>query len=316
MSNFPEPITPIDCDLRGLPFMQLDVTRLVDSDLFALSTGEEFKAAVALWCKSWLQVPAASLPDDDRVLAHLSGAGTRWKKLKTMALRGWIRCSDGRLYHPTVAEKALHAWKARTNQRERAAKRWNKKDQEQGNATASEDDMPRHSHGTSQGNAIERERERESISSLRSDNDPSDRVEPVAEPDQDGSNIVPIPAPSPLQPQPGVPVVRAVDPRQALFSIGLTTLRGMTGKPADPCRKLIGKWLRELRDDCAVLNLVLLEAAETRPADPVAWISGAVRSRAGGKITQTQRDWGLDDYDLDANAAKFRLEREAGGGRR
>jgi hypothetical protein len=107
--ELPDPLTPPDCDLRGLEFMALDTVRLLDSDLFAVSTGDEFKAALALWCKSWTQVPAASLPDDDRVLAHLSGAGARWKKLKPMALKSWVRCSDGRLYHPVVAEKAMEA---------------------------------------------------------------------------------------------------------------------------------------------------------------------------------------------------------------
>lgn len=123
-----DPLTPADCDLRGLPFLPLDVVRLLDSDLFALSTGDEFKSAVALWCRSWNQVPAASLPDDDRILAHLSGAGARWKKVRTMALRGWVKCSDGRLYHPVVAEKAADAWELRLRQRERSArgnaKRW------------------------------------------------------------------------------------------------------------------------------------------------------------------------------------------------
>src|SRR5690606_19396091 len=95
-----EPLTPAGCDLRDFAFMPLDASRLLDSDLFALSTGEEFKAAMSLWCKAWLQIPAASLPDDDRVLAHLSGAGTRWKKIKDMALRGFVKCTDGRLYHP------------------------------------------------------------------------------------------------------------------------------------------------------------------------------------------------------------------------
>jgi uncharacterized protein YdaU (DUF1376 family) len=109
MSDLPEPLTPADCDLRGLEFMPLDTVRLLDSDLFALSTGEEFKAALALWCKSWTQIPAASLPDDDRVLAFLSGTGARWKKVKEIALRNWVRCSDGRLYHPVVAEKAMEA---------------------------------------------------------------------------------------------------------------------------------------------------------------------------------------------------------------
>lgn len=107
--NLPEPLTPPDCDLRGLAFMPLDVIRIMDSDLFALTTGDEFKAALALWCKSWTQVPAGSLPSDDQVLAHLSGAGPRWKKVKDKALRNWVKCSDGRLYHPTVCEKAMEA---------------------------------------------------------------------------------------------------------------------------------------------------------------------------------------------------------------
>lgn len=108
-----EPLVPPEVNLRGLPWMRLDTTRLLDSDLFAMSNGDEFKAAVALWCKSWTQQPAASLPTEDRVLAHLSGAGARWKKVKAMALRGWILADDGRLYHPVVAEQALLAWEER-----------------------------------------------------------------------------------------------------------------------------------------------------------------------------------------------------------
>ena len=122
------PLTPIDCDLRDFDFIPLDATRLLDSDLFALATGDEFKAAIALWCKSWTQIPAASLPDDDRVLAHLSGAGSKWKKVKDMALRGFIKCADGRLYHCVVAEKANEAWAKKLSYRERSkkgnSKRW------------------------------------------------------------------------------------------------------------------------------------------------------------------------------------------------
>jgi hypothetical protein len=89
--------------------MPLDVIRLIDSDMFAETTGDEFKAAVALWCKSWTQVPAASLPNKDMVLAHLSGNSAKWKRIKEGAMRGWILCSDDRWYHPVVAEKALAA---------------------------------------------------------------------------------------------------------------------------------------------------------------------------------------------------------------
>lgn len=114
-----EPLVPEEITLRGLPWMRLDTARLLDSDLFALSTGDEFKAAVALWCKSWSQEPAGSLPTDDRILAHLSGAGNRWKKVKPMALRGWTLAKDGKLYHPVVAEQVLAAWNERVEFREK-----------------------------------------------------------------------------------------------------------------------------------------------------------------------------------------------------
>jgi hypothetical protein len=117
----PEPLVPAEVDLVGMAFMPLDVARVLDSDLFALSTGEEFKAAVALWCKSWTQVPAGSLPNNDRVLAHLSGTHSRWAKLKAQALHGWLLCADGRLYHPVIAEKALVAWAERQTYLERQA---------------------------------------------------------------------------------------------------------------------------------------------------------------------------------------------------
>lgn len=127
------PLTPPDSDLRGLPFMPLDVVRLLDSDLFALSTGDEFKAAVSLWCKCWLQLPAASLPDDDRILAALAGFGRDvkgWVKVKAMAMRGFILCDDGRWYHEVIAKKAIEAWGHRLKQREKSAKgnekRWKK----------------------------------------------------------------------------------------------------------------------------------------------------------------------------------------------
>lgn len=104
--------------------MPIETGRLLDSDLFALSSGDEFKAAVALWCKAWQQVPAASLPDDDRILACLSGAGEIWRKVRGQALRGFVRCTDGRLYHPVIADKALQAWAHRQAQRAKINARW------------------------------------------------------------------------------------------------------------------------------------------------------------------------------------------------
>lgn len=112
----PAPLTPPDCDLRDFAFMPLDVARLRDSDLSIQVGAEEFRAAVLLWCAAWHQVPAASLPDDDKALAALAGYGrivAEWRKHREGALYGWVKCSDGRLYHPVVAEKARDAWLAK-----------------------------------------------------------------------------------------------------------------------------------------------------------------------------------------------------------
>ena len=119
-SNSAPPV-PADLDLRDFQYMPLDVVRLVDSDLTAVASGDEFKAAVILWCKAWHQVPASSLPDDDRMLAHLAGYGRdvkEWKKVREVALRKFVKCDDGRLYHPTIAEKAIEAAEAKRKRRE------------------------------------------------------------------------------------------------------------------------------------------------------------------------------------------------------
>jgi hypothetical protein len=117
------PLTPADCDLRDFGHMPLDVRKFRDSDLVALEDPEAIVAAIMLWGASWHQIPAASLPDDDRVLASLAGYGIRasgvaaWRKMRAGALRGFVKCSDGRLYHPLVAEKARTAWEGKLKQR-------------------------------------------------------------------------------------------------------------------------------------------------------------------------------------------------------
>lgn len=118
----PEPLTPAGLDLRDFPYMPLDVVRLRDSDLAILSTGEGFRAAVMLWCAAWHQVPAASVPNDDRLLANLAGFGRDvkgWKAVRDEALRGFVECDDGRLYHKVIAEKAIEAMEAKDKQRAR-----------------------------------------------------------------------------------------------------------------------------------------------------------------------------------------------------
>lgn len=125
MTDLPEPLTPADCDLRDYGFMPLDIVRLFGSRFHAVANDSEWRAGVTLWAKSFHQVPAASIPDDDVELCRLAELGRdlkAWKKVKAVALLGWIKCSDGRLYHPVVAEKANDGFQRKTAQRARAKK--------------------------------------------------------------------------------------------------------------------------------------------------------------------------------------------------
>jgi hypothetical protein len=116
-------MTPADCDLQDFKFMPLLVGRLRDSDLASEQTPEENWAAVLLWGASWHQVPAASLPDVDATIAKWAGymmrgkIDARWKEVRDGAMRGFVLCSDGRWYHPVVAEVAREAWTGKLKQR-------------------------------------------------------------------------------------------------------------------------------------------------------------------------------------------------------
>lgn len=111
--ELPAPLTPADCDLRSFGFMPLDVQRLLTSEWWINSLEEMPEAcgpAVNLWATSWHQVPAASLPDSDAVMRKIAGVTREtWIRIRDRVLEPWIKCSDGRLYHPVVAEKALEA---------------------------------------------------------------------------------------------------------------------------------------------------------------------------------------------------------------
>lgn len=124
MKQAMSPLTPPDCDLRDFAFMPLEVARLRRSKqwLFARRRPELGFYALNLWMASWHEVPAASLEDDDAVLADAALCSpARWAKIRAEVMRGWILCADGRLYHPVVAEKANEAWLRKRQQRDRTA---------------------------------------------------------------------------------------------------------------------------------------------------------------------------------------------------
>lgn len=100
--------------------MPLHVARLRDSDLASEEKPEACWYAVLLWAAAWHQLPAGSLPDNDAVLTKLIGLGRdvrTFLKHKAGAMRGFVKCSDGRLYHPVVAEQVISAWTGKLQQR-------------------------------------------------------------------------------------------------------------------------------------------------------------------------------------------------------
>ena len=129
--RLPPPLTPAGCDLRSLPYMPLEIDRLLNSDFNAIANSDEWRAGITLCCQAFRRVPAGSLPNTDAQLARLADLGRdveHFRRLRANALRGWFECDDGNLYHPVIAEKVLDAWIERLVARKKGsagnAKRW------------------------------------------------------------------------------------------------------------------------------------------------------------------------------------------------
>jgi uncharacterized protein YdaU (DUF1376 family) len=173
MTELPEPLVPADVDLRGMPFMPLYIDRLQKSKAWLLCKRRPELAffLMNLWMRSWQEVPAASLEDDEDVLADAAMVDHKtWSKVRADALRGWVKCSDGRLYHPVVAELAVEAWGQRQAYRERTAKARQARQQRRGSAdkenvtdpdTVSVTEPVTALKGEGQGEVSDRERDRE-----------------------------------------------------------------------------------------------------------------------------------------------------------
>ena len=94
----PEPLVPANVDLRDFPFMPIEVERLFGSEFHARASDSEWRAGVTLWLKSFHQVPAASLPDDDVALARLAGLGRdvrAWRRIQEKGTT-WMGALPGR----------------------------------------------------------------------------------------------------------------------------------------------------------------------------------------------------------------------------
>lgn len=276
MTELPEPLMPPGCDLRDYPWMPLDTRRLLKSATWIKGAAEAKVAAMTLWCEAWHQVPAGSIEDDDEMLAALSGAGARWPEVRDHALRGWVKCSDGRLYHPVVCEKAREAWEIKQAQRQRTQA------------------------------AREAKRQKRSVTAPVTETVAAS-VAPLS---QSVSQAPPVPVPRPVPDSTGrdLPPVGAAEPpshagvrerrtspgephgstaptgaREAVQEEGLPILRRLTGTSDRQARALLGRLLRDAGDDCPAVFSALVEADDLRPVDPVPWLLRAVQARARRK---------------------------------
>lgn len=117
-NELPDPLVPAEVDLSDFDYTPVFRVRLFNSTFHARATDAEWRAGFTLWLKSWDQHPSGSLPDDDIDLCRLAELARDlrgWAKVKPMALHGWVKCSDGRLHHPVVAEVVLAAWGKRSS---------------------------------------------------------------------------------------------------------------------------------------------------------------------------------------------------------
>jgi hypothetical protein len=138
----------------------LNAERLMSSELLALNGNDVLGAAIMLWCRAWKQKPAASLPDDDRVNAAFARLKVaKFRKVKEAVLRGFIKCSDGRLYHSYLAMVATNfydrklAFRKKREAEARRLKNWRDSKRE------THIETPDETRFVAAGNGKERERE-------------------------------------------------------------------------------------------------------------------------------------------------------------
>lgn len=298
MTELPQPPVPADCDLTGFDYTPIYRARLFGSAFHARATDAEWRAGVTLWLKSWEQVPAGSLPDDDIDLCRLAELGRdmkTWNRIKAGAMRGWEKASDGRLYHPVVAEVVAEAWEKRSKASRKgkagASKRWGA-----GNATAIAPD----STGTGQampGDSNGRERNRREGKGKKNPV-PSEPTGTAPPPPSSGEGSVveravettptagtlPLGEPPPDD-MPEIPLAlvqpEGSDWRKALFRQGLDWLARASKKSPDAVRGAVGMWLKTAQQDHRAVFDKLAEAQKLGIAEPVAWVTAALAARAG-----------------------------------
>jgi uncharacterized protein YdaU (DUF1376 family) len=85
------------------------------------------------------------------------------------------------------------------------------------------------------------------------------------------------------------------DPREAVWSEGVSSLKAITGKTDSAARSMIGKWLKDAKDDCTLVLGKIRTAKAERIGDPIPWITAALKppdkppkARNAGQLSRMQ----------------------------
>lgn len=303
LSAFPPPV-PGTLDLRHFKDMPLEVRRVRDSDIIGIGDAEIFRCNFSLWCGSWHQVPAGSVPDDDATLARMAGLGRdlrTWMKIKAHALHGFYRFNDGRWYHRVVCEKAVESWNSSTVfvwKRECDRLRKENEDRKASNLPeiakppkpgkitlqwpkssgipAESTPMPdRQSGGLGA-------REGKNSGGRSDGNDggiPTDNAGREGKGEEGKKDI-------PEDKSSGRPGAGKADHASRLFGPALDWVRSVTKLSDAKARSLIGGWRKDLRDDALLLELIR-EAQAQEIQEPREWMPKAIERRKADRMPET-----------------------------
>jgi hypothetical protein len=294
--TLPDPPVPHDCNLRSFPYIPIEVDRLRRSKawLLAKRSPEVGFYMMNLWLASWHEVPAASLEDDDDALADAAMCEPRrWLKIRAQVLRGWIKCSDGRLYHGVVAEKACEAWSLKQAQKDRteAARlaRQNRRALSVTDSATTPVTIPEtEAHEGDTTNSVTMsvtENATDTVSDIvtiyvadnaadivtgsnRKERKGKEKEEEDSDPN--GSAELPL----------------SVDPVKDMWDLGLRLLCG-AGMDEKQARPLIGKWRREFGD--AAVMAAIVAADNELASEPVGFITRCLaNSRAATRVRKNE----------------------------
>lgn len=245
------------------------------SDTMRLTTVQH-GAYMLLLMEYWKSGP---LVDDDAELAGITKMDAKsWTKIAASIRRFFTVGDDGRLHQKRVDLERQKAIELSEKRRQAGARK--------GSKTSATTEPGGSGSETNEAQLQEQEQVQEPL-----------LLEPHAG-DAGASCAGGLPSPSPtslrsvVEPE-AAPLASALPPnaRDRIWSEGLAITGSLIGKSPNACRGLMGKWLRDLHDDCPRMMLILNQAQEADPIEPLAWINRAVSQRPTATKAKQPNGW-------------------------